>query len=421
MNSNHLLTRHQARDPHGRLRRSRFLRILLLSSIPLLLVATSWENLLIRNGSSYSQTRTPETSVQFIHHILDSDLYTLGADIGDVDSHGLAEIIACDAQGIYWYAQSEKHIIDHFTTPTLFIHLRTADIDRDGDIDVVAVDHRNGNLFYYENPGPGSAKARPWPRHLIDDKVVGAHAVTLADINRDGRTDVVASGEAEAEPPSSVFWYSCHEKPTEAVRWPKHVLGPGQSGGLAHYPGIGDVNGDGRLDVVHAAKQGEWYRMWLQPEDPNQAWVFKEVGKGYVQATNIQVADVNGDGRADLVATQGHHVGILWFEGPAMVPHYIDQSLRSPHTLAVADIDSDGDIDVVTCAFESKVLAWFENKGRGEFEQHDISLDQQAYDLVARDVDGDGDLDLVVAGQESRTLSWYEQVGRPRGKVSNPE
>ena len=101
-----------------------------------------------------------------------------------------------------------------------------------------------------------------------------------------------------------------------------------------------------------------------------------------------------------------------------MAPHYIDQTLKSPHTLAVADIDSDGDMDLVTCAFESRVLAWFENKGRGDFERHNISLNQQAYDLVARDVDSDGDLDLVVAGQESRTVSWYEQVGRPAAKSS---
>jgi hypothetical protein len=356
---------------------------------------------------------------QFIQHVVDSQLYSLGADMGDTNNHGPADIIACDAQGIYWYGEGGKHVIDQFNTPTLFIHLRTADIDRGGDIDVLAVDNRNGNLFYYENPGRGPAKAQPWPRHLVDDKVVGAHAVAIADINHDGQMDVVASGEAEATPPVSIFWYACPENPNQAARWPKYTLGPGQGGGLAHYPGIGDVNGDGRLDVVHAAKQGEWYRMWLQPEDPTQPWVFKEIGTGYVQATNVQVADINSDRKADLVASQGHHVGVLWFEGPSMMPHYIDKSLKSPHTLAVADIDGDGDIDVVTCAFESKVLAWFENDGRGQFKRHDISLNQQAYDLVARDVDGDDDLDLIVAGQESRTVSWYEQLGKPSKSRGN--
>ncbi len=349
----------------------------------------------------------------FRQHILDSDLYSLGADLGDPNPAGPADIIALDASGIYWYAGGAKHVIDAFTTPTLFIHLRTADFDRDGDVDVVAVDHRNGNLFYYENPGQVAAKMKSWSRHLVDDQVKGAHAVAVGDINGDGRVDVVASGENEAKPADSIFWYTCPDRPNEVERWTKHVIGHGQSGGLAHYPSIGDVNGDGRLDVVHAAKQGEWYRLWLQPKDPARPWTFSEIGNGYVQATNIQVADINGDSKADLVATQGHHVGVLWFEGPNWKPHTIDQSLKQPHTLAVADIEGDGDLDVATCAYESKALVWFENQGRGQFFRHDISVNQEAYDLVARDVDGDGDLDFIVAGRESRNVSWYEQVGRP--------
>jgi len=243
------------------------------------LAASSYDS---ETGNATTQVK-PSTVVagpQFIQHVVDSQLYSLGADMGDANNHGPADLIASDAQGIYWYGDGGKHVIDEFNTPTLFIHLRTTDIDHDGDIDAVAVDHRNGNLFYYENPGRGPAKAGPWPRHLVDDKVVGAHAVAIADIDRDGRIDIVASVEAEATPPVSVFWYACPENPNQAARWPKYTLGPGRGGGLAHYPGIGDVNGDGRLDVVHAAKQGEWYRMWLQPEDPTQPWIFKEIGTG---------------------------------------------------------------------------------------------------------------------------------------------
>jgi FG-GAP-like repeat len=121
-------------------------------------------------------------------------------------------------------------LIDEFATPTLFIHLRTADIDRDGDVDAVAADHRNGNIVYYENPGRGVAKANRWPKHLVDDRAVGAHAVAIGDINGDGRIDIVASGEKEAAPPQSVYWYACPEKPNEVERWPKYIVGQGRAG-----------------------------------------------------------------------------------------------------------------------------------------------------------------------------------------------
>ncbi|MCZ6795007.1 MAG: VCBS repeat-containing protein [Planctomycetota bacterium] len=364
---------------------------------------------------------------RFVRHVLDDDLQALGADRGDSNPGSPADVIAVGRSGVYWYASGEKHVIDEFDTPTNFLHVRTGDIDRDGDVDAVAVDHRNGNIFYYENPGEPALKRKRWPRHLVEDRVKGAHAVALGDIDRDGRLDVVASGEAGCDVPDTIFWYRCPENPNSATRWARYAIGPNQSGGLAHYPGIGDVNGDGRPDVVHAAKngaprpdasppikKGEWYRLWLQPADPTKPWIFQEIASGYRQATNIQVADVNHDGVVDLVATQGHHVGILYFEGPLWRPRTIDRTLRSPHTLVVADIDGDGDTDIATCAFESRVLTWFSNNGSGGFKRHDISTDQEAYDLVARDMDGDGDLDLIVAGRNSRNVCWYEQTGRPK-------
>src|SRR5258706_30153 len=119
-----IVTRQRSSTPAIWFRRSGLLTVLALSGIALVLITTTWGRLAAKDGSSHSKTPTTVASVRFTHHILDSDLFSLGADVGDADSHGVKDIIACDAQGIYWYAQAEKHLIDHFTEPTLFIHLR---------------------------------------------------------------------------------------------------------------------------------------------------------------------------------------------------------------------------------------------------------------------------------------------------------
>ena len=352
----------------------------------------------------------------FIKHTIDDAFGARGADIGDRDANGMADIIASAGNHVYWYGKGGKHLIARISAPANCIHLRTADVDGDGDIDAIVADHRNA-IRYYENPGAGPAKSQPWPHHYVDPKCVGAHAVALGDINGDGRTDIVASGEATSTPPNSIYWYECPEEPNSVSSWPKHVLGPDQSGGLAHYPAIGDLNGDGKLDVAHAAKSpegGEWYRIWTQPTDATQAWDFKEIGANYTQATNVQIGDIDGDGNNDILASQGHHFGVMWFKGPDWERHYIDKALRSPHTLVLADIDRDGDLDGATCAYDSKMLVWFENDGGGQFKKHVVSVDQAAYDLAARDVDNDGDLDFVVAGQNSNNVVWYEHTGHPR-------
>ena len=112
--------------------------------------------------------------------------------------------------------------------------------------------------------------------------------------------------------------------------------------------------------------------------------------------------------KVDFVASRGHGVGVTWYEGPNWTPHEIDTGLKGPHSLAVADLNGDGKLDVVTVAKDSRVAAWFENDGKGRFKQHRISDNQSAYDIRLVDMDGDGDLDLLVAGFESNNVVWYE-------------
>ncbi len=113
-----------------------------------------------------SMSRTPlagddgpagPTIPTFVRHVVDGDLQALGADIGDRTRNAMADIVAVDRTSVYWYARGEKHLIDQFDTPTNFLLVRTADVDRVG------------------------------------------------------RPDIVASGEAECDVPDTIFWYRCPE------------------------------------------------------------------------------------------------------------------------------------------------------------------------------------------------------------------
>ncbi len=83
----------------------------------------------------------------------------------------------------------------------------------------------------------------------------------------------------------------------------------------------------------------------------------------------------------DVIATRGHGLVLIWFEGPDWKEHVIHPTLASPHCLALADFDQDGDIDAATCAYESKITACFENDGKGVFKTHLLDENQCAYDM----------------------------------------
>ena len=176
------------------------------------------------------------------------------------------------------------------------------------------------------------------------------------------------------------------------------------------------MNGDGRPDISLAAKggpqaepgSGEWFAWWEAPLDRTKPWAKRRIAERQPGATNIQPADINGDGKTDFVATRGHGRGVIWFEAPTWREHVIHETLLEPHSLVVLDMDGDGDMDAATCAYGDRQAFWFENDGRGRFTSHLVAVDQAAYDIRAVDLDQDGDLDLLIAGQLSKNVAWYE-------------
>jgi hypothetical protein len=281
------------------------------------------------------------------------------------------------------------------------IHAAVVDVNRDGCPDFVGAQYSPGFVIWLECP--------TWKMHVIDDAkaggVDGVHGLVAGDINGDGVIDLAGnSAQPKGAFPESLVWW-------DGRTLKRHVFADRDAPGLSHYLDIGDLDGDGRADIASAAKipqGGNWFAFWSGAG--SLPWKKTIVGENHEGATNVAIADINGDGRNDIFATRGHGFGALWFEAPDWKPHIVDEHLAGPHSLAKGDIDGDGDIDFATVAKDSRIAAWFENDGRGNFRTHVIHQDQAAYDIRLADINGDGRLDLLVAGQNSGNVVWFENV-----------
>lgn len=295
------------------------------------------------------------------------------------------------------------------------IHSEVLDVDDDGDVDYIGAIPSSG-VFWLENPGGGTAGV--WAYHNIDSEIHGIHCTLRADVNGDGKLDLLVNNfENHGAAPNSLTWLERPASARGAASWVRHVLAQGDAAGGSHYFGFGDVDGDGRGDVCVGAKGqpfagGNWFAWWKRPEQARGAWPKQLIADNQIGATNIQPADLNGDKIVDFFASRGHGRGVVWFQGPNWQPHEVDPTLDGPHFLQVHDIDGDGDLDAATCAKLDKLAIWYENDGRGRFTPHVIGKDQAAYDIRVLDMDADGDADLLIAGEFSANIVWYENPRR---------
>jgi hypothetical protein len=349
-------------------------------------------------------------------HLVHEGFHTNTAVAGDYTGDGLPDVIAnSDNKTRLFVAPGWKEIVLDHRPGHSFIHSETFDVDGDGDLDWIGARYTPGLVVWLEQPP--RPLAGPWTLRIVDDEVNGIHGLLKGDVDGDGKLDLLAnSAQPKGKFPNSAAWLRVPAQPQQAERWERFLFSRGDAPGLSHYFGFGDVNGDGRPDIALAAKggpqaepgSGEWFAWWEQPSDPRGPWPKHLIADKQPGATNIQPADVNGDGKTDFLATRGHDRGVAWFEAPEWKEHPIHPTLQEPHSLVVVDMDGDGDTDAATCAYGDRQAWWFENDGRGNFTPHLVTRDQAAYDIRAVDMDRDGDLDLLIAGQQSQNVVWYE-------------
>jgi len=364
----------------------------------------------------------PSAKAEWTKHVIVSDAKTSinSAVANDVNGDGHLDVIATYGSksvlhlGPDWKQSRVLYVYGGKPLGNSAIHSCLLDADGDGDLDYCVSNRR---VYWLECPADPLQGA--WALRPVDYQIRGSHCLLAGDVDGDGKQDLIANsfqGPEKTTVPYSITWLKAPKSPQRHTNWVRHVFADGDAPGGNHYMGIGDVNGDGKPDISCGAKggpgfdNGEWFAWWEQPKDGSAPWKKHLLSDKQPGASNIEPADLNGDGKVDFLASRGHGQGILWFKAPEFTEVIIDPDIIRPHSLVVQDLDGDGDIDGAACGSQKDgVAAWYENDGKGNFTRHVVAKQKGSYDMRAYDMDGDGDLDFLIAGHGDRDIVWFER------------
>jgi hypothetical protein len=193
-----------------------------------------------------------------------------------------------------------------------------SDMDGDGDVDVVFSDRKGkrSGAYWLENPGAGATQVQPWREHVIGGVGMEAMFLHLADLDQDGLEDVLL-----AVKPQQILWLRREERSGHS--WQSHTIPLPDNTGTAKAVSVADLDGDGKQDLLFSCENAHAPRhglMWLSYEGPPQSgkWTPHELsGADGVKHDLIAVLDLDGDGDQDAITTEeANNLGIIWYENP---------------------------------------------------------------------------------------------------------
>jgi hypothetical protein len=196
--------------------------------------------------------------------------------------------------------------------------LIASDMDGDGDPDLLFSDRKGprSGVFWLDNPGPGPAQARPWPEHRVGGQGAEVMFLDTADLDGDGLQDVLTAAK-----PRHVL---VHRRRTSAGRaWETRSIGLPETAGTAKSVRAGDIDGDGRLDLVFSCEGAVAEKagvMWLSQRTAvgGAEWQPHDIsGPQGVKYDLIELVDLDGDGDLDvLTCEETDNLGVIWYENP---------------------------------------------------------------------------------------------------------
>ena len=351
--------------------------------------------------------------VRFKKVVVDKTFRSEGVAVGDINRDGQLDIFAGDV----WYAAPDWKM--HEVRPVgqydgskgysqTFINF-AQDVNGDGWVDSIIIGYPGGPCLWYENP---KNKPGHWKQRVVAKSACNETPL-FVDLLGNGQPVLLFA----VRPEGLMAWFSVPDDLTGL--WDVHIIaGPNAPGTIkySHGLGVGDINGDGRNDVL--ITEG-W---WEAPKDRTQSnWRFHPAELG-PKCANMLVYDVDGDSDSDIITSSAHDYGIWWFEqlgesnGSQFKQHLIFKEFSQTHAIILVDVDGDGDEDFVTGkryfahngkdpgGHEPAVLYWFElarQNGKVEFIPHKIDDNSGVgTQFEVTDLNADGRPDIVTSNKK---------------------
>jgi hypothetical protein len=358
-------------------------------------------------GGCGSETKAQSAGARFEHLIVDANgpQDPWGKTIGDLNGDGRPDIVVGGRAGggLVWYENPgwRKHVIA--STGAFSTDLEVADVDGDGRNDVVSLQY--DRLVWFRNGD--------WAVTVIDERKL--HDVEVADLDGDGRIDVVARGQSAFRGRGDQIFLYFQDQDGQ---WTRRVLDAPEGEGLK----LADLDRDSRPDIV---VNGFWYR---NPGQREAAWSARQYTHTWTWPhTSVAVDDISGDARPDIVLAPAERAGeryrVSWFEAPVepadgWVEHVVDPDVEAVHHfVGTADMDLDGRVDIVSAKMHqgrppNEVKVYF-NLGEGRAWSKQVIATTGSHSMRLVDIDGDGDADLFGAnwsGDHQPVELWLNQT-----------
>jgi len=286
-------------------------------------------------------------------------------------------------------------------------HVAAADVDGDGDMDLLSAANEDDRIVWYENDGSQNFTVHDITLQTGESED-GVSWVAAADLDDDGDMDVLSAAWDD----NKIVWYENNGSESFTAHNISFDTGTTTNGAICVT--TADVDDDGDLDVLYAATLSDKIG-WFE-NNGSESFTNHNIPAGDGPRL-VVTADVDDDGDLDLASASRNDGTIAWYENDGsenFTRRIITADADDTRGAAVADVDGDGDIDVLSASVDGNTIAWYENDGAVDptFTKQTITTTEGGVQSVTTaDVDGDGDIDVISAAQGNNTVAWWENDG----------